>query len=136
MSGKGSFLVFADEDFPWNDVPAGWNDGQAAQEPSLRYKKFVWEGEGLPSVSLTEYEPHHVNKRHRHTDSEVLMLYQGELEVDGTVHTAPCVIYVERGTLYGPLTAGPEGTRFFRVGWTPARPGATGPDAAPAAASA
>jgi hypothetical protein len=85
--------------------------------PAIRFRTVMPGGDGLPSVHMTEYEPHHVEPRHRHADNEVLALYEGELEVEGHVHKAPTVVYVGRGTLYGPLVAGPMGAKFFRVGY-------------------
>jgi hypothetical protein len=88
--------------------------------PSLRYCTALQGGGGLPSVHVTEYEPHHVEPRHRHAEDEVLSIFEGEVEIDGQRHPAPSVLYVGRGTLYGPLKAGPQGCKFFRVAYNEA----------------
>jgi hypothetical protein len=85
--------------------------------PAIRYRTVMPGGEGLPQVHLTEYEPGHTEPRHRHPEDEVLNLFDGSLVIEGQTHQAPAVLYVGRGTLYGPLTAGPKGAKFFRVAW-------------------
>jgi hypothetical protein len=50
----------------------------------------------------------------------VLTIFQGEIIIEGQSHKAPSVLYVSRGALYGPLKAGPEGAKFFRVAWNEA----------------
>lgn len=115
MKPEPFFLAVDCETLPWLASPNAKPDGA---EQTLRYRRVVHGGGGLPSVSLTEYSPGHVEPRHRHLDNEVLQIFQGEVEIEGVIHRAPTVIYVARGTLYGPLKAGPQGMKFFRVGYT------------------
>ncbi|MDB5430847.1 MAG: Cupin 2 conserved barrel domain protein [Caulobacter sp.] len=86
-------------------------------DPTIRYRTIFEGGEGLPQTHLSHYSPGHTEARHRHPEDEVLMLFEGELNIEGALHRAPSVLYISRGTLYGPLTAGPEGAKFFRVAW-------------------
>jgi hypothetical protein len=85
--------------------------------PAIRYRTVMPGGDGLPQVHLTEYEPGHVEPRHRHPEDEVLTIFEGELIIEGQSHPAPSVLYVSRGALYGPLKAGAAGAKFFRVAW-------------------
>ena len=85
--------------------------------PTLRYRAVLRGGDGLPQCQLTEYEPGHVEPRHRHPEDEVLTIFDGEIIIEGRSHRAPSVIYISRGALYGPLKAGPAGAKFFRVAW-------------------
>lgn len=112
MSRQDKFLAVDCQALDWIDRPR-----EAPNTPSLRYCTVMRGGAGLPAVHLTEYEPHHVEPRHRHPEDEVLSLFDGELQVEGATYHAPAVLYVGRGTLYGPLTAGAAGAKFFRVAY-------------------
>lgn len=114
MKPDPKFLAVDCTQVPWQSLDRPHADAEA---PAIRFRTVMPGGDGLPSVHMTEYEPHHVEPRHRHVDNEVLAIFEGELEVEGQVHKAPTVVYVGRGTLYGPLVAGPAGAKFFRVGY-------------------
>jgi hypothetical protein len=86
----------------------------------VEYKTAFGGGKGLPQVHHNRYAPHWTEARHRHAEDEILSLTEGELTIEGTTYRAPAVIFVGRGTLYGPLTAGPEGAVFLRVAYTEA----------------
>jgi hypothetical protein len=101
----------------WAGVPRP-NEPEGA--PAIRYRTVLPGGGGLPQVHMTEYEPGHVETRHRHPEDEVLTIFEGEIIIEGQSHRAPSVLYVSRGALYGPLKAGPEGAKFFRVAWNEA----------------
>lgn len=75
-------------------------------------------GSGLPDIHLCRYDPNWTEPRHRHLEDEVLVLTAGSIEVDQQTYQAPTVIYIGRHTLYGPLTAGPEGVEFYRIGFS------------------
>ena len=68
-------------------------------------------------VHESRYAPNWTEVRHRHPEDEVLVITEGEITVEGTTYRAPSVVFVGRHTLYGPLTAGPEGVTFYRVGY-------------------
>jgi hypothetical protein len=70
---------------------------------------------GAPVIQMSAYDPHWTEPRHRHLEDEVLLLFDGELTIEDQLHTAPTAVYVPRGVLYGPLTAGPKGAKFFRI---------------------
>jgi hypothetical protein len=121
MTREGGFVMKRQDKFVAVDCSRQpWAAGSRPPEPgapSLRYCTVFPGGGGFPQVHLTEYEPHHEEPRHRHPEDEVLTIFEGEIEVEGQVHKAPSVLYVGRGTLYGPLKAGAAGAKFFRVAW-------------------
>jgi hypothetical protein len=115
MGSAPNFLSFDCTQFEWRSR----SDPALATE-GLHFRTVMAGGGGLPAVHHVVYDPHHIELRHRHADNEVLSLYEGEVEVDGATHRAPAVLYVARGTLYGPLIAGPHGAKFFRVAYSDA----------------
>jgi hypothetical protein len=117
MKRQDKFVAIDCDTLAWAGVP---RPGDVAGAPAIRYRTVMPGGEGLPAVFMTEYEPGHVEPRHRHPEDEVLSIFSGALEIDGKVYRAPSVLFVGRGTLYGPLTAGPEGAKFFRVAYNQA----------------
>jgi hypothetical protein len=104
--------------------PLAWNRSLLPNgEPKGIEYKIIMDGEGgSPMIILARYEPGWVEPRHRHAEDETLFLVEGEIEVEGELHQAPSVVFVSRGTLYGPLTAGPNGVVFYRIGYNQRRP--------------
>lgn len=115
MTQGAEFLAIDCETLPWNQAVLPNGDPKGVQ-----YRRVIGGGDGLPQVHLNRYEPHWTEARHRHAEDEVLILLEGEIEIEGAVHRAPAVVFVGRGTLYGPLTAGPNGVVFYRVAYTEA----------------
>jgi hypothetical protein len=113
MARQDEFLAVDCESVPWNQAVLPNGDPKG-----IKYRRVIGGGDGLPQVHLSTYDPHWVEARHRHAEDEVLILVDGEIEVGGAVHRAPAVVFVGRGTLYGPLTAGPDGVSFYRVAYT------------------
>jgi hypothetical protein len=113
MTTKDAFLAIDCEALPWNraQMPDGSPKG-------VEYRTAIMGGAGLPYVHLNRYEPGWTEARHRHLEDEVLLITEGEITLEGATHRAPAVLFVRRGTLYGPLTAGPEGVVFYRVAYT------------------
>ncbi len=66
-------------------------------------------------VVYTRYDPGLVIERHSHLSNEVVFVIEGELRVDDRICPAGTTIVLERGTPFGPLVAGPEGTVLFEV---------------------
>jgi hypothetical protein len=99
-----------------------WNQAVAPDgaPKGVQYQRILDGGGGHPQVHYNRYEPGWTEARHRHAEDEVLILTEGEITVEGQTHRAPAVVFVGRGTLYGPLTAGAEGVAFYRVGYTEA----------------
>jgi hypothetical protein len=115
MKRQDRFAAVDLEALPWvtPKLPNGDPKG-------IRYRGVFQGGDGFPQVHLNAYDPHWIEARHRHLEDEVLTLLQGDLTIEGVTHRAPAVIFVGRGTLYGPLEAGAEGALFLRVAYTEA----------------
>jgi hypothetical protein len=113
MKPREEFLAVDVESQPW--IQAYLPNGEPK---AIQYRRIINGGGGLPMVHFNRYDPHWTEARHRHAEDEVLILTDGEIEVGGTVYSAPAVVFVGRGTLYGPLTAGPNGVAFYRVAYT------------------
>jgi hypothetical protein len=113
MKPKNEFLAVDCESLPW--IQAVLPNGDLK---GITYRRVLDGGDGLPQVHFSRYQPGWTEARHRHAEDEVLILTEGEIEVEGTVYRAPAVVFVGRGALYGPLTAGPDGVAFYRVAYT------------------
>jgi hypothetical protein len=66
-------------------------------------------------VVYTRYDPGLVIEKHSHLANEVLFVLEGELIVDGRVCAPGTALVLEKGTPFGPLVAGPEGTVLFET---------------------
>ncbi len=77
-------------------------------------------GLGL-QVTLSEYDPNVVIEAHSHNAAELMFVLDGEFTVDGRRCGPGTVLRFPAHTVYGPLTAGPQGTRFLVVRTGPAR---------------
>jgi hypothetical protein len=66
-------------------------------------------------VVYTRYDPGLVIEKHSHLANEVLFVVEGELIVDERVCPAGTTLVLEKGTPFGPLMAGPEGTVLFET---------------------
>jgi hypothetical protein len=113
MKPKDEFLAVDCEAQPWIQAMLPNGDPKGIQ-----YRRIFDGGRGLPQVHFNRYDAGWVEARHRHAEDEVLILIEGEIEVGGAVRRAPAALFVGRGTLYGPLTAGPDGCAFYRVAYT------------------
>lgn len=66
-------------------------------------------------VVYTRYDAGLVIEKHSHLANEVIYVLEGELIVDDRVCTAGTTLVLEKGTPFGPLTAGPGGTILFEI---------------------
>lgn len=113
MKREDRFIPVDVEACPWvqSTLPNGEPKG-------IQYRRLLPGQDGLPHVIYSRYEPNWTEVRHRHPEDEILILVKGDITIEGVTYRAPTSIYVGRGTLYGPLTAGPDGVEFYRVAWT------------------
>ncbi len=54
-------------------------------------------------------------RRHSHKANEVLYVQEGEITFEGKVCGPGTLIYVEKGTEYGPFYAGPKGAKGMNI---------------------
>jgi quercetin dioxygenase-like cupin family protein len=66
-------------------------------------------------VTLSEYDPNVVIEPHSHNAAEMMFVLAGDFTVDGRRCGPGTVLRFPANTVYGPLTAGPEGTRFLVI---------------------
>jgi len=66
-------------------------------------------------VVYTRYDPGLIIEKHSHLANEVLFVLEGELIVGDRVCKAGTTLVLEKGTPFGPVIAGPEGTVLFET---------------------
>jgi mannose-6-phosphate isomerase-like protein (cupin superfamily) len=66
-------------------------------------------------VVYTRYDPGLVIEKHSHLANEVLFIVEGELFVGDRCCPSGTTIVLEKGTPFGPLTAGSQGTVLFET---------------------
>ncbi len=108
----GHVLYARAHDTEWLRPEGEWE--AEAGRPDSRYKLLAAGGD-VPTVLIAEFEPGHYQEAHSHPTSEVLYILRGEVTIGDVTSTAGTMVYVEKGTRYGPLTAGPKRGRFLRV---------------------
>lgn len=102
------------EQLDWASVDASWSGRAAAGKPGVRYKPFAIGAGSVPTGQMVEYEPGHVEGAHSHDEDEILFLTDGCLELDGRSLGPGTLVFIEGGTVYGPLSS-EEGCRFLRL---------------------
>jgi hypothetical protein len=66
-------------------------------------------------VVLGRYDPGMVIERHGHASDNLVYVLEGDLDVGGRPCPAGTLIVLERGAVFGPLTAGPDGCLLFET---------------------
>jgi len=64
-------------------------------------------------VVYARYDPGLVIEKHSHLANEVIFVIEGELIIDGRVCPAGTSLVLDKGTPFGPVVAGPQGTVLF-----------------------
>jgi hypothetical protein len=72
------------------------------------------------TVIYTNYDPDMILERHGHSSDNLVYVMEGDLGVglaDGTERSCPAgtLITLEKGAVFGPLVAGPEGCLLFET---------------------
>ena len=78
-------------------------------------RKLIGDPELGLHVTLSEYDPNVVIEPHSHDAPELMYVLDGDFTVDGRRCGAGTVLRFPAHTVYGPLTAGPQGTRFLVI---------------------
>src|SRR5262249_6858589 len=93
------------------------------REATIKYK-YV-RAEGHPAeVVLVHWGAGFRADPHSHEVDEVICILEGEITVDDQTDGAGTSIFIGRHTVYGPLTAGPEGVKFLNLRTAHAQVGA------------
>ena len=66
-------------------------------------------------IIVARYDPGVVLERHGHMSSHVIYVIEGFVDVGGHDAPAGTMILLERGAMFGPLIAGPEGSLLFEA---------------------
>lgn len=112
----GQIVITQEADTPWRwSSKKAWSGTAEKGEPGVRYKVLNSATIAGPNVQLAQYEPGHVEPAHSHPHDEVLYILEGAGTVGDRDLTPGMLLYVEKDTLYGPLTSGPNGLTFLRV---------------------
>ena len=111
----GRFVLTNGEDIEWQWPSKDWKGSAPSGAPQVRYKRLGSSEQGAPNAQLVEYEPEHHEPAHSHPHDELLYILEGEGAVGEHSLKPGMLLYIERGTQYGPLEAGPRGLRFLRV---------------------
>ncbi|MFA5885759.1 MAG: hypothetical protein WDA60_18045 [Acidimicrobiia bacterium] len=95
-------------DIPFTEVVAQLHGDRRA---SVHIKFLEWTPERM--VAYTRYDPGLVLERHGHSSDHLVFVLEGELAVGDRACTPGTLIVLERGAVFGPLVAGPEGVTFL-----------------------
>ncbi len=112
----GRVVYMRQQDVPWQwPTKATWPGAAAKGEPSVRYKRLTTPESGAPNTQIAEYEPGRVEPAHSHPHDELIYILGGEGRLARRRLEPGVLLFIERDTVYGPLTAGEKGLRFLRV---------------------
>ncbi len=82
--------------------------------PNVRVKELSGGDEG-PWVLYQEWTPNFEAAAHSHTADELICVLEGEMHLAGEICHRGSVLFVEKGTIYGPLKAGAHGVKFLNI---------------------
>ena len=98
------------DDIPWQEVRPQMQGGK-------RVAVHIRQIQRTPDrvVLYTRYDPGLVLERHSHTGDEVIHILEGDLLVGDVPCLPGSTIILEKGTPFGPLIAGKQGTTILEV---------------------
>ena len=95
---------------PWREVRPQMQGGKRV---AVHIKQIQRTPERV--VLYTRYDPGLVLERHSHTGDEVIYILEGDLLVGDVPCRPGSTIILEKGTSFGPLIAGEQGTTILEV---------------------
>lgn len=101
-------------DTAWDDPSLDW-DGYDERVQTAWLDMGDPDDPQRPLVMLIRYAPNIEVRPHAHACDYTSIVVEGEVTVSGRKHGVGTVRVVAAGTTYGPLIAGPEGTRLIDV---------------------
>jgi hypothetical protein len=102
------------EGLDWSSVGNTWAGKAPDGQPGVRFKPFAIGDGPVPKGQLVEYEGGHFEGAHSHGEDEILFLLAGQLSIDDQPLSPGALVYIEGGTVYGPLKS-EGGCRFLRL---------------------
>ncbi len=107
----GPRLAFAHvDDVPWTEVVAQQHGDRRV---SVHEKFLEWTPQRM--VVLGRYDPGMIIERHGHRSDNLVYVIEGDLTVGDRPCPAGTLITLERGAVFGPLVAGPDGCLLFET---------------------
>jgi len=104
------FVVVDSADVPWTEVIA---QQHGERRVSVHEKFLEWTPERM--VVWGRYDPGVVIERHGHASDHLVLVTEGELTVGDRVCGPGTLLVLEKGAVFGPLIAGPEGALLFET---------------------
>jgi hypothetical protein len=95
---------------PWREVKAQLHGGKRV---SVWEKYLEWTQERL--VLYAKYDPNLIIERHSHMSDHIVFVIEGEIDVGGRRCPAGTNIMLEKGAVFGPIIAGPQGALMLEV---------------------
>jgi hypothetical protein len=105
---KGQHMASWDEPGEWNENP----------EQALKYARFalgVDERGAATTILVVKYAPGARIEPHYHGSDYCSIVVEGSMEVTRRTHEVGSMRFVNAGTTYGPLLAGPEGCTVIDI---------------------
>lgn len=98
------------DDHPWIEVKAQSHDGRRV---SVWEKFLEWTPDRM--AIYARYDPHVVVEAHGHASDHYLFVVSGEVTIGDRVCGPGTHVSLPRGSVFGPLTAGPEGATLYEI---------------------
>lgn len=98
-----------------DDVP--WQEVKAQQHGDRRvsiWEKYLEWTPGL-MVLYARYDPGMLTERHGHASDHIVYVLEGQLTVGDVVCKPGTNIVLEKGAVFGPLEAGPDGALLLEI---------------------
>jgi hypothetical protein len=98
------------EETPWIEVKAQLHGDKRV---SIWEKWLEFTPERLSLYA--RYDPHVVVERHGHMSDHIVFVLEGEIDVGGRSCPAGTHITLEKGAVFGPIIAGPQGALLYEI---------------------
>ena len=98
------------EDEDWIEVKAQMHGDKRV---SIWEKYLEWTPRFLSIYA--KYDPHMVTELHGHLSDHIVFVLEGEITVGETLCTKGMHITLEKGAIFGPIIAGPEGALLYEI---------------------
>ena len=99
----------------WDD-PGEWHENP---EQTLKYARFALgvdeDGGAATTILVVKYAPGARIEPHYHGSDYCSVVVEGSMEVTRRTHEVGSMRFVNAGTTYGPLVAGPEGCTVIDI---------------------
>lgn len=96
------------DDVPWQEVRA---QRHGDRRVGVHLKFMEWSP--TRTMIVTRYDPDLVLEAHSHGSDHIIFITKGSLYVGDTLCTPGSMVLLEKGAVFGPLIAGPEGTELI-----------------------